>query len=85
MLFELHRADMSISDLEHIYATCYYTEDINLLLQFKVRVFQDIARKAIHNQEMVTKTSGKNGLNGDTVKMFVENKKLKKVNASLNS
>ena len=38
-LFELYQQDTSKSDLSHLYATCYFTKDLALVQQFKLRVF----------------------------------------------
>lgn len=85
-LFDLYKMDCSKSDLEHLYMTCFYTQDKALVQQFKVRVFQNIAQRALRNQEALIKTQSRRKgvqLDKEAIQVFADNKRLHKQNKEL--
>lgn len=87
VLFDLYKFDTQDSDLSHLYSTCFYTRDLAVSQQFKIRLFQNLAKRAIQNQELLSKSQrgGPTSLNPESVKSFVENKKLKRMNMQLSA
>jgi hypothetical protein len=52
-LYEAYQVDLSESEVSSLYSACYYSEDIYLAQQFKINLFQTIARRAIKNQQVL--------------------------------
>lgn len=88
-LFDMYRQDLAGSDISHLYTACKYTQDRTQLLNFKAKLFQSIAQRAIRNQEFLVKSNKRrnkgvpNENKGDNVKIFIENKRLIQSNQGL--
>ena len=88
-LFDVYRQDLAGSDISHLYTACKYTQDRTQLLNFKAKLFQSIAQRAIRNQEFLVKSNKRrykgvpNDNKVDNVKIFIENKRLIQSNQGL--
>jgi len=88
-LFDMYRQDLAGSDISHLYTACKYTQDRTQLLNFKAKLFQSIAQRAIRNQEFLVKSNKRrnkgipNDNKVDNVKIFIENKRLIQSNQGL--